>query len=112
MDDLHDQQGDISLFGNVYFFIDGSTFNGRWKVLARSGLGGVLSPTVSTPLLQGGMRLWALQQFCWGGMCVWGGRHLPGKEQCNYRAEVYALLMVLLHLNSDGGWQHERLCGY
>ena len=47
-----------------------------------------------------------------GGMCVWGGGHLPGKEQGNYRAEVYALLMVLLHLNSDGGWQHERLCGY
>ena len=45
-----------------------------------------------------------------GNVCVWG--HLPGKEQCNYRAEVYALLMVLLHLNSDGGWQHERLCGY
>ena len=31
---------------------------------------------------------------------MWG--HLPGREQCNYRAEVYALLMVLWHLEREG----------
>ena len=60
-------------------------------------LGVVITDSHSTTTSSGG-RLHGCTPTLLGEM--WG--HLPGREQCNYRAEVYALRMALMHLEREG----------
>ena len=81
----------------MYFFIVGSTFNGRWKDIARSGWGIAITNSHTTTTSRGD-EIAGCSTALLGE--IWG--HLPGREQCNYRAEVYAPLMVMLHLEREG----------
>ena len=78
-------------------YIDGSTFNGRWKDIARSGWGLVISD-LHTKTTSEGCDIQGVEPLVLG--THWG--HLPGRVQCNYRAEVYALLMALTLLVERG----------
>ena len=77
-------------FDHMSIYIDGSTYNGRWKDIARSGWGLVVTDCHLKTSPEG-ERICGVEPVIFGSH--WG--HLPGRVQCNYRAEVYALLLAL-----------------
>ena len=61
------------------WYLDGATYEGQWKDLARAGWAVVLTKVVEGGMVKVGTVL----------------GHLPGYHQDNYRAEVYALSMAI-----------------
>ena len=70
------------------WYLDGATYEGKWKLLARAGWAVVLTKLANDQLIKVGTVL----------------GHLPGYNQDKYRAEVYAVHMAV-SFALDRGYQ-------